>query len=79
MNTPDPRVTTHYKPELDGIRGIAILGVLATHCLSYIQATHAAKPILAVMSFGGWGVDLFFAQSGLLSTGVLLETRGATN
>jgi peptidoglycan/LPS O-acetylase OafA/YrhL len=68
-----------YKPELDGIRGLAILGVLLTHCYSYLEDTPLTRPILTVMSFGGWGVDLFFALSGFLITGILLETRQATN
>ena len=49
-------------PQLDGLRGIAILLVLAYH----------------YCSFGiGWvGVDLFFVLSGFLITGKLIETLG---
>ena len=73
------QVSTRHKPELDGIRGMAILGVLATHSCFYIQATSATKPLMALMLFGQWGVDLFFVLSGFLITGILLETRTATN
>jgi hypothetical protein len=71
--------STRHKPELDGIRGMAILGVLATHSAFYIQVTSATKPLKAFMLFGQWGVDLFFALSGFLITGILLETKTAAN
>ncbi|HMD18595.1 MAG TPA: acyltransferase [Terriglobales bacterium] len=48
---------------LDGIRGLAIIFVMFAHFLSF-----------------GWaGVDLFFALSGFLITGILLDTRKANN
>jgi peptidoglycan/LPS O-acetylase OafA/YrhL len=72
-------MSTRHKPELDGIRGMAILGVLATHSAFYIQATSATKPLMALMLSGQWGVDLFFALSGFLITGILLETKTAAN
>ena len=72
-------MSTRHKPELDGIRGLAILGVLATHSAFYFQVTSATKPLMVLMLFGQWGVDLFFALSGFLITGILLETRAATN
>ncbi len=50
-------MSTRHKPELDGIRGMAILGVLATHSAFYIQATSATKPLMALMLSGQWGVD----------------------
>jgi peptidoglycan/LPS O-acetylase OafA/YrhL len=72
-------MSTRHKPELDGIRGLAILGVLATHSSFYIQITTVTKPLMVLMLFGQWGVDLFFALSGFLITGILLETKTATN
>ncbi len=58
--------------ELDGLRGIAILLVLLHHFWPregpWVE--YAAIPHL------GWiGVDLFFVVSGLLITGILLDTR----
>ena len=53
---------TGYRPWLDGVRAIAILLVLARH-LGLGWASHA----------GGPGVALFFALSGYLITGLLLD------
>ncbi len=58
--------------ELDGLRGIAILMVMVHHFWPRegYWATLAKVPHL------GWiGVDLFFVVSGLLITGILLDTR----
>lgn len=74
-----------YSPELDGIRGLAILGVLCSHGagLSGIFQGNQARSIdlllkhLMVPLWGG--VDLFFALSGFLITGILLRTKGAEN
>ena len=60
-------------PQLDAVRGVAILIVMA-HNISL------KYPVLAfeVWTKDGWmGVDLFFALSGFLITGILLETKGA--
>ncbi len=56
-----------YTPELDGIRGIAILLVVAHH-------THAVlAPSAGWLPNGGFlGVDVFFVLSGFLITGLLL-------
>lgn len=57
-------------PELDGLRGIAILLVMACHLP---LAFHAVKSALSV----GWvGVDLFFVLSGFLITNILLDSKG---
>ena len=50
-----------HLPALDGVRGIAILAVIAFH-------SH-------VLGFGWAGADLFFVLSGYLITGILLRTR----
>lgn len=53
--------------ELDGLRGIAVLAVLAQHYLSWLPRIGAGN---------GWlGVDLFFVLSGFLITSILLEMR----
>ncbi len=66
-----------YVPELDGVRGLAILGVMALHFVGEIPAVNAAERLIGkVAGYGLWGVDLFFVLSGFLITGILLETKG---
>lgn len=55
-------------PELDGLRALAVLMVIACHYLIKVPYSGA--------KFGGLGVDLFFALSGFLITTILLELRG---
>jgi peptidoglycan/LPS O-acetylase OafA/YrhL len=61
-------------PELDGIRGIAILGVLVSHFGS--PATPVAW-LRAALGFGWAGVDLFFVLSGFLISGILIDSAGS--
>jgi peptidoglycan/LPS O-acetylase OafA/YrhL len=53
-----------YVPALDGLRGVAILGVLGVHLFG--------------LSGGFYGVDLFFVLSGFLITTLLLEEHDRT-
>jgi peptidoglycan/LPS O-acetylase OafA/YrhL len=69
-------------PQLDGLRGIAILLVLGTHYLDDAQpGTFGSLLYRLVSPFRlGWiGVDLFFVLSGFLIGGILLENRATTN
>ena len=69
-----------HVPELDGIRGIAILIVLVGH----FGSTAGGETVKLGRVFGevfglGWiGVDLFFVLSGFLITGILLDSKGST-
>jgi len=54
-----------YRPALDGIRGVAILAVLAVHSQHVF-----GWPLL---KGGNAGVDIFFVLSGFLITALLLE------
>jgi peptidoglycan/LPS O-acetylase OafA/YrhL len=59
-------------PQLDGLRGIAILLVLLVHSQESFRGIH-----LDSLARRGWiGVDLFFVLSGFLITGILLDTKG---
>jgi peptidoglycan/LPS O-acetylase OafA/YrhL len=76
-------VKTSHIPELDGIRGMAILFVLLYHYiyLANVEAGVAPAPS-GLLAHGqkpfamGWsGVDLFFVLSGFLIGGILLDAR----
>lgn len=69
-----------HKPELDGIRGIAILAVMLSHAGPLIIWGGITSKILVSVMIPGWsGVELFFALSGFLITGILLRTKMALN
>lgn len=57
-------------PQLDGVRGIAILLVLI-HNTDVFPSFHLA----ALYKYGWMGVDLFFVLSGFLITGILLDSK----
>jgi len=59
-------------PELDGLRGLAVLGVLFYHCSPRLVGTW-----IHYASLWGWaGVNLFFVLSGFLITSILLQSLG---
>jgi peptidoglycan/LPS O-acetylase OafA/YrhL len=64
---------------LDGLRGIAILLVVASHFVSNLRLTaDGAAWVLIALAHAGWaGVDLFFVLSGFLITGILVDARGS--
>lgn len=68
-------------PQLDGVRGIAILEVLVWH---YSGGVHAAQKtllgyIIRLLYLTWSGVDLFFVLSGFLIGGMLLDNRESSN
>ena len=66
----NPYPSTRRVPQLDGVRGLAILLVLI-HNIDSFSLLH-----LSEISAHGWmGVDLFFVLSGFLITGILLDTK----
>lgn len=70
-------------PEVDGLRGIAILGVLVFHFIGEgidYQRSHWLINYLAETSkYGAGGVDLFFVISGFLIGGILIDNRDSLN
>ena len=60
-----------YIPELQGLRGIAVLAVVVYHCHLRLEGTW-----IHYASLWGWaGVNLFFVLSGFLITSILIESR----
>lgn len=73
-----PNLIRPYMPELDVVRGIAILLVVCNHGLArplHADIPRVARLLFVVSSYGGGGVNLFFVLSGLLITGILLDSR----
>src|SRR3974377_1228989 len=68
MTRPQQTAATTLKhfPELDGLRGMAILFVISYHYLGYTR----------FFKWGWTGVDLFFVLSGFLITGKLIQSIG---
>lgn len=67
-------------PELDGLRGLAILMVILCHYVGVADSRPLgfwAHRFLAGFSAGWSGVDLFFVLSGFLIGGILLDARSA--
>src|SRR5579863_550046 len=60
-----------YLPELDGLRGLAILAVVLYHCHPRLVGT----PLYYASLWGWAGVGMFFVLSGFLITSILLGTR----
>jgi peptidoglycan/LPS O-acetylase OafA/YrhL len=59
-------------PELDGLRGLAVLGVLFYHSHPRLEGTW-----IYYGSLWGWaGVNLFFVLSGFLITSILIQAKG---
>jgi len=61
-------------PQLDAVRGIAILVVLAHNLHGF-----SSLPFSYLTDYGWMGVDLFFALSGFLITGILLDSKSTSD
>jgi spermidine synthase len=67
-----------YMPELDSLRGVAILLVLFFHGMAPVQnaeLSSAGKIVFDISHYGWGGVNLFFVLSGFLITGILMDSR----
>jgi len=68
-----------HVPELDGLRGLAIL-IVIPHNTDRFDVARGWTTLPAMFAHSGWlGVQLFFVLSGFLITKNLLESRGAPN
>jgi peptidoglycan/LPS O-acetylase OafA/YrhL len=69
-------------PELDGVRGVAILLVLLWHYVQNQLVVEVGSPLAFLkqtLGFAWSGVDLFFVLSGFLITGILIDNRKKSN
>jgi len=82
-----PDAVRHF-PELDGIRGLAILLVLTAHAANFLNVIPMSgqpgydswgRLTMRTLLQGWGGVDLFFTLSGFLITGILLRARNKNN
>jgi peptidoglycan/LPS O-acetylase OafA/YrhL len=75
---PEPLIR-QFMPELDTLRGIAVLAVVFFHGFARQYNAlpfHGAARLWLSLTAPGWlGVNLFFVLSGFLITGILLESR----
>jgi peptidoglycan/LPS O-acetylase OafA/YrhL len=69
-------------PELDGLRGLAILLVILCHYVGnpdHSPLGFLPNRFLLAFTVGWSGVDLFFVLSGFLIGGILIDARNASN
>ena len=71
-----PGPYSKHLPALDGLRGLAILGVLTFHLFPGNLPGGVLGALGRVRALGESGVDLFFVLSGFLITGILYDSRG---
>jgi len=75
MNSP---LIRDYMPELDVVRGIAVLLVLFLHGMALPlqgELSTFGRVLYDLSQYGWVGVNLFFVLSGFLITGILLDSR----
>jgi peptidoglycan/LPS O-acetylase OafA/YrhL len=80
QNVAEPRTSATRIPALDGLRGVAILLVLAKHAIFGLNSP--IRPYSWLLKCGklSWsGVDLFFVLSGFLIGGILVDARESPN
>ena len=72
------RPSAAHLPTLDGVRGVAVL-VVIVHNSAWIagESEQVILKVIGAFTAAGWiGVQLFFALSGFLIGGILLDAKG---
>jgi peptidoglycan/LPS O-acetylase OafA/YrhL len=73
------QIVRPHMPELDTLRGLAVLLVLLFHGFGFrygLTGLTGIPRLLVASTLPGWaGVNLFFILSGFLITGILVDTR----
>src|SRR6266576_260624 len=64
-----------YIPQLDGLRGTAVIMVLIGHAASFVEGL----PYAGMVEYVRFTVDVFFVLSGFLITGILLDSKGSAH
>jgi peptidoglycan/LPS O-acetylase OafA/YrhL len=64
-----------YIPQLDGLRGTAVILVLIGHAASFVEGL----PYAGMVEYVRFTVDVFFVLSGFLITGILLDSKGSAH
>jgi peptidoglycan/LPS O-acetylase OafA/YrhL len=66
-NSPGSRAGSVRLPVINGLRGLAIIGVLSCHFIAGMFTQDGLPPALSVLLASGWsGVNLFFILSGFV-------------
>jgi peptidoglycan/LPS O-acetylase OafA/YrhL len=71
---PEATPYARHIPVLDGVRGLAVIGVMGSHLFPAQPHSSFEVTLGHMLAFGAKGVDLFFVLSGLLITGILYDS-----
>ena len=74
QKAPEGSPYSRHLPSLDGLRGLAVLGVAGSHVFPSNPHSPIEFALHGVLAFGARGVDLFFVLSGFLITGILYDS-----
>lgn len=67
--------TGDFFPSLDGVRGIAVIGVVAFHYAYFNPASEIQRYFLAISRTGFMGVPIFFVLSGFLISLTVIKAQ----
>src|SRR5690349_17014679 len=80
---PASSVLRRHMPELDTLRGVAVLLVVLYHGFFWSSdpgSKHGATKVLLLATRPAWlGVHLFFVLSGFLIAGILVDSRNRSD